>query len=350
MPVQVHSAQGIPFIRQISVGMPKLGKKILKSVFYLYKNRQDAEKGENFGGTGFIVGIESEVQKNSHYLYAVTNWHVALKGNSVIRVNLKDGGVDIFELAPDDWHFIPQKDDIAITSSFPLNSKIHDYTHIPTSLFCTNEKYDELEVGPGDDVFMVGRFINHDGKETNVPAVRFGNISVNPSQIMQPTKYMGDSYIIDLHSRSGFSGSPVFFFRTPANNLDAGSNITISSSILLLLGLHWGQFPEYMPLEEVKDMTAAEQNSFITDGKNVKGLSGMTCVIPAWILLDFLNRPEFKKQREEHDMKIRAEHIKNGPPAEAESASNDLPEISGDQILETMLNTPPETHEEMKDK
>jgi hypothetical protein len=76
------------------------------------------------------------------------------------------------------------------------------------------------QIGPGDDVFMVGRFIDHDGGNKNRPALRFGNISIDPTPIMQDNGVRVPAYCVDLHSRTGFSGSPVFVYRTPGPDLD----------------------------------------------------------------------------------------------------------------------------------
>src|SRR5947209_5313437 len=65
-------------------------------------------------------------------------------------------------------------------------------------------------VNAADDIFMVGRFVDYDGVETDVLSVRFGHISIIDAQIRQSTNYRGRSIIVDMHSRTGYSGSPVF--------------------------------------------------------------------------------------------------------------------------------------------
>ena len=57
------------------------------------------------------------------------------------------------------------------------------------------------------------------GVETNNPAMRFGNISLNPTPIEQPNQSIKDSYCLDMNSRTGFSGSPVFMYRTPGSDV-----------------------------------------------------------------------------------------------------------------------------------
>src|SRR2546425_12270060 len=95
---------------------------------------------------------------------------------------------------------------------------------------------------------MVGRFVDHDGAGTNVPAARFGHISVNPQPIKQPTGATLPSFILDVHARAGYSGSPVFVFRTAASDITTG-NVVVAPPYIRILGLLWGQFPELWEIE-----------------------------------------------------------------------------------------------------
>ena len=61
---------------------------------------------------------------------------------------------------------------------------------------------------------MVGRFVDHDGGPTNLPAARFGNISIGPSKIRSELGKYVDTICLDTNSRTGFSGSPVYVYRT----------------------------------------------------------------------------------------------------------------------------------------
>jgi hypothetical protein len=95
--------------------MPSIPQGFLDCVFYLYRTREDAVAGKNYGGAGFFAGIRSSVNQGLIYIYACTNWHVAVKdGFSVLRVNTRDGGNDFFEFDPSDWHFAPQGGDLAV--------------------------------------------------------------------------------------------------------------------------------------------------------------------------------------------------------------------------------------------
>src|SRR6185312_10181152 len=105
VPCLRRSSRGTPFMRWIPVGMPRIPPKFLDNVFYLYHDESNARQGKDFGGTGFLVGIPSSVPGHQ-YVYAVSNWHVAVRdGASVIRLNTKDGGTDVFDFGPEEWEF-----------------------------------------------------------------------------------------------------------------------------------------------------------------------------------------------------------------------------------------------------
>ncbi len=322
MPIIIHLSDGTKYIRWVDTGMPKINPDILDCVFFLYRTREDAEKNKKYGGTGFFVGVRSETFSHENHVYAVTNWHVVLKdGFSVIKVNTIDGKVYIIETEPSEWEFQPRQDDIAVYSvrHGELDSDIHKVILIPIEYFATDEIILDKKIGVGDDVFMIGRFIDYDGEITNSPAARFGNISIMPVPIKQPTKYKGKSYCLDLHSLTGFSGSPVFVYRTPGTNF-AEKFILISERFYYLLGIHWGQFPEEWEIIMKDKLPKPESHALITEGKYVKGLSGMTCVIPAEKILGVLNLPTFKKQRAEGDQELMNHYIETGFPPQAESA------------------------------
>ena len=280
--------------------MPKLPTEILDSPFYLYSSADDAKKGAPFGGTGFFVGYPTGLTEPKFFTYAITNWHVAVRdGASVIRVNKAGGGVDIFEFDPAEWFFVPGGHDVAIVSGthLPVNAS-HLVRAIDTRLFLTKDDVAEFSIGAGEDIFMLGRFVDHDGGVQNVPAARFGNLSVMPQPIEQPTGAKNlSSFILDVHSRTGYSGSPVFVYRTYGSDLStANLNIEKKSHFMKVLGLHWGQFPEAWEIESGKTLSV-EGASISGDAKYVKGMSGMTLAIPSWDILKYLEMPKFQQER-----------------------------------------------------
>lgn len=322
VPIIMHSSTGYRYNACVDIGMPKIPSKIIDCVFFLYKTEKDAIKGVNSGGTGFLVIVDSEKYPEyfsyHYFVYGVSNHHVINKGYSVMRLNKLDGSTEIIPFSKKDWVSFKkdERDDIAISPRINCNNKIHKVSYVHTSLFATNDKLNEFDMGIGDNVFMIGRFMDHDGGVINLPSSRFGNISVMPTKIPQETGYEeGKSYIIDLHSRPGFSGSPVFVYRTSGGNLEesdikTGKPIPILDNFFFLLGIHWGQFPE-------KWKTDVGPFTGITTG-----MSGMTLVIPAQRILDLLLTPTLRKKRKEGDIEMEKQFSKSGfpPVAELETA------------------------------
>jgi hypothetical protein len=320
VPITIHSSGGTKYIRWVDIGMPKIPERLLKSVFYLYRTVEDANKRKNHGGTGFFVGVPSEQHRGRSYIYGISNWHVVLAGGySVIRTMKDDGTPAIIEFDQIEWEFIPNKGDVAISPK--LNVDDYDVTFIHTDYFAINKVIDEQSIGVGDEIFMIGRFIDHEGAVTNYPSARFGAISIMPTIIKeQKNAKKIESYVIDMHSRTGYSGSPVYIYRTPGNNLDEAfrtGETKLGGSLLCLLGIHWGQFPEYWEIVDNKKMSKSKKEF-------IKGISGMTCVLPAQNILDLLNIDKFKKQRKLGDIELQERFIKYGFPPEPELASIEL--------------------------
>ena len=150
-----------------------------------------------------------------------------------------------------------------------------------------------MNVGLGDDVVMVGRFVDLEIGPLNNPTARFGNISASLVRIPQsgPSPGSRESYCLDMHSRTGYSGSPVFVYRTPGTDLVRHLELgrpELKSAMLALLGVHFGQFTE---LWKIRGQA----------GRVVEGASGMTGVIPAWRIRDLLTLSAVASQREASD-------------------------------------------------
>lgn len=150
------------------------------------------------------------------YLYAkyqfvgVTNLHnVCRDAACVIRANCKVCEPDAIAIEPDQWAFISGGTDLAISPPIRVDPGSHDMSVASIETLLTKEEEASQEIDVADDVFMIGRFIDFDGKETNEPAYRFGHISTKDARVQQSTGYNGRSIVLDMHSRTGFSGSPV---------------------------------------------------------------------------------------------------------------------------------------------
>lgn len=292
------------YLTRTSDSMPKLGEYqyLLDTVFFLYPSVEDAKTGKKAGGTGFFVAVPSEKYPDHfHHLYAVTNWHVALGTAEsapcpVIRVNAKNGAPKIYEFDPAEWHFIGGGPDLAI---LPLSLNANDIKAealIAESFCLTKADITNLQINAGEDAFMLGRFIDYDGIEENCPSMRFGNISMMAVKQMQPTGYSGNSFVVDMHSRTGFSGSPVFIYRTGGSIFAKPQSIVGGGHTLKLLGVLWGQYPEEWELRDGPKALAAMP---LLTGKTIRGMSGMSLVCPAEHILEMLNMPIIKQMREQ---------------------------------------------------
>lgn len=297
VPVVAYSSSGLPYTRWATYGMPKLGEYqyLLDIVFFLYPNEDSARAGEHAGGTGFFVAIPSEsAPAEYHHMYAVTNWHVAVHGgNSVIRVNRREGATEIMPFEPHEWEFIPGDHDIAVLPVRLDQTALKIEAIEAESFFLTEQLIASLEINAAEDVFTLGRFVDHDGIEANKPSMRFGNISMMEAVVKQPNGFIGPSIVVDMHSRTGFSGSPVFVYRTGGSIFSTGTLGV--GHVLKLLGILWGQFPEAW---DIHDKPAPmSQNVAILDGKQVSGWSGMSLVSPASAIWKALHTPKIIASR-----------------------------------------------------
>lgn len=366
-------------IKYLRVGMPRIPQHVIRSVFYLYENVDDAKAGRNPGGTGFFVGWYG---KDVYHLYAVTNWHVAVDDSDidhppcrVIKYTQSDGAAThIMNLSKDDWFFIPGHSDLAVA---PVDySDDHKIVAVPADMFVRDiDSYREIDVG--DDVFMMGLFADHDGGTKVSPAARFGNISVMPdkeSPIEQDNAGRAEAFILDIHSRSGFSGAPAFVYRTFGSDLSFDPEFDVSvridpsgydepsirvepkmHTLFKFLGVHYAQFPEEWEIGK-KRRTESTGPKLISDSEYVEGFSGMTCVVPAWKLIELLNSDDLVELRKQEEARVAAESKKNKPKPERTSGKRgDTQELSGaevvarrDAAVRRALATPPKPLKEMK--
>lgn len=284
--------------------MPKIPQSIVHTIFFIFRDKQAAELGKDPGGTGFIVAVPSERDPNdSLHHYAVSCHHaVCTNGYSCIRLNLKSGGNIVLELGPEEWQFDPACGDIAACRLDIDHSEKLQISAISLNQFLTQEAISKEEIGVGEDVFMIGLFLDatwQTGKTRNNPMARFGNISAmpNPDNLF---RFNGNGdrreyFILDLHSRTGFSGSPVFVFRTP--NADFTKPLEeqpmLGGSVFFFLGIHCAQFPELWEVERGIRRTQAE-SAVLIEGDRIKGLSGLTLAAPAWDIAKLLQCEKFK--------------------------------------------------------
>lgn len=264
-------------------------------------------------GSGVVISLPASNPALPPHIYAVTAYHVAVSGGaSIIRLNTKTGEPVQFksrpiEYEPHEWQFVSGGHDIAaidITDSIEAGDWIRAARGVD---FVTREFIKRVKLGLGEDGFMLGLFASHPGKKYNLPAARFGNVARladDNHPIKQGHCIAHPSHVFDIHSRPGYSGSPVFVYRTPANALtgiDSGGEWTLDTEnnvFLALLGIHSGQFRE-----EIKAETTEARGDEIREGDVLLIPSSMTIVVPAWAIEELLNLPIFGEQRTMRDRK-----------------------------------------------
>jgi hypothetical protein len=249
--------------------MPRLRDSFLNQVLFLYQTRADAESNAPLGGSAFLVG--RKVSHGGFYVpYLVSNRHVVEGHCHHVRINRRDGGACVISTHPEEWFFHPGGYDIAVMCFSGLLDRAI-YSFVAEEDFITKKNIEDYDIGIGDDVFMIGRFVNHQGKENIRQAVRFGSISMMLENIYADSGSPPmESFAVEMRSRTGFSGSPVHVYRTPYNILESQHN----KQFHFLLGVNFG---------------------YVNDEKGEN--TWLNGVVPAWRITETLNIPFFQKRQ-----------------------------------------------------
>jgi len=233
--------------------------------------------------------------------------------------------------------FTSYTDDVAVLPMPPLSPQFVKFRVVPLDWFISELVVQDYEVGAGSDVFMVGRFIKYDGQQQNTPSVRFGNISMMPLEpIQHPDGHMQDSFVLDMRSLPGYSGSPIFVYTyTPIHTAfkweegqkgmwPGRGNVDPRHSpgerFSWLLGIDWGHGREGERNELVRNAREKPliRNDVFRDGDDsrlnwkVRSNTGTTNVVPAWKLYDLLYREDVIMHRKKIDEEI-AEELSDSP-------------------------------------
>ena len=271
--------------------------------------------GMKLAGTVFFVRVNSD-EIGAAFIYVVTARHViagiqkeSSDGKVLLRVNMKAGASQLVETDISQWKFHP--DDVADVAvlQLALPQETVAYRTIPVEMAATEEVIKQEEIGVGDDVFLTGLFVNHVGRERNLPIVRVGNIALMPEERVQ-TKAVGpiDAYLVESRSIGGLSGSPVFVYlgsaRRVGNTMNLGAN-----NRYFWLGLMHGHFD--LDRKDDEDLT---QDAFAQERVNM----GIAIVVPAYKILEVINQPEIVSMREKI---IKEQQQRQLPTADSTSVS-----------------------------
>jgi hypothetical protein len=291
--------------------MPRVIDRATDCAVYLYESVADANNGKRTGGSGFLFGVPMEIRGD--FIYAVSNWHV-VKHAPVVRLNTADGKTDVMPLTVANWYPHPDKEtDLAVTPiNLDLSSKYQAMT-VGYDQLLTREWVREFNVGIGDDLFLVGRFIDHDGVQRNQPTVRFGAIAQMPGNPIQTEVGSQDAFLAEIRSISGFSGSPVFALipRHRDTSLPVWERMATplggigGKERILLIGIDCGHmsYLDQNISEEVRNRKGDIQLRETNLWTNVN--TGMAIVIAAWKLDELLGSGELKAMRDDENERRR---------------------------------------------
>lgn len=279
------------------IQLPRILDEYLNCVVYLYRSRHEAEEAINIGGSAFLLGVPAELlPPPAGFTYVVTNAHVIKEKANILRINTKDGKCVIRETK--NW-LVSEVDDLAICAIPEPDPTIYSVRTIPRVMLVSEDFIHEENIGPGDEIILIGRFINLEGNERNIPSVRFGHISQMP---IEPLEYEGrfqDSFLCEIKSIGGFSGSPVFLAPVFETGRPQGSEFGKNKEAALL-GVDWCHIQNF-------------EHPIDNDGNDIPHIrfpnnTGMMGVVPAWKLDELLNFPrekEMRRKAEEEELRRR---------------------------------------------
>ena len=147
---------------------------------------------------------------------------------------------------------------------------------------------------------MVGRFINHEGRQRNMPAVRFGNIAMMPFEKIRHKEREEESFLVEVRSIGGYSGSPVFVFVPPFSirykPVQPGEPQPTNSALYgpWLLGVNWAYLNDRIRVHDKNGEDLREKY----EGWNTPSNTGMAAVTPVWVLAELLNSKDLKMARD----------------------------------------------------
>lgn len=300
-----HTTEGQPFY--VWTWDVRVDDTIRNCVAYFYHSKEEAEAGAPGGATGFFFFVPSPMsptevggsQRPSHtHVYIATNRHVVANSGraTFVRAN-RAGGLPpaIRPLTRQDWFNHPDGDDLAVCYLGCDPSIATDSHYLSNERFVTKQQLDEAYIGLGDDCLMVGRFTPHPGVKRNLPVVRFGNISMLPEEKveLEPGGHLQEAFLVEMRSRAGFSGSPVFL--VPQLGWTHGPGVPVmtyqGSPRDQTLGVVCGHF------KAPQQITAHATGSDIELEAEIDDHSGMAIVIPAWRIQEILDLPEVAAAR-----------------------------------------------------
>lgn len=267
-------------------------------VFICYRD----EEGVKLAGTGFFFAEPSSVDKDRVYPYVVTARHVieavqerTTEDKVLLRLNTRDGGTEIISSDVSQWRFHPSEAtaDVAVIQWAPDEKKF-DYQTIPASMLITDDIAKQHSIGPGDEVFFPGLFVNHYGKKRNLPIIRIGDIAAMAEEPVSTKDYGDiDAHLVEARSIGGLSGSPVFVHLV----VGRGEQIVLGARpSFYLLGLMHGHY----------DSPLTDKDANVDDSEQAERVNmGIAIVVPSGKIRELIDQVDFLAARMFSDEELR---------------------------------------------
>ena len=245
-------------------------------------------------GTGFFIGLDygdrSSSSAENYRLFLVTNRHVlADRGDLLIRVNTREGAARRVRLPltggeSRGWAVHPdERVDVAvvlINARVLLEAGIELGYFRPTDMaFVSTMK--ELDIGPGEELFVLGFPMGMSGVERNYVIARSGMIARLDDEMLTASR----TFLIDAAVFPGNSGGPVIV--KPNSDSLAGRR-PIDQAYLI------GMVRSYLPYEEIAYSLQTEPPTprmVFTENSGLADVIPMDCVKEAADLLASRRRP-----------------------------------------------------------
>jgi hypothetical protein len=219
-----------------------------------------------------------------------------------MRINTP-GGVEILPVPVKAWVYATDGTDIAVARLGMLNEAWGKRV-IPHQMYANQLEVAHVSwqgggmsgwIGPGDECFFLGRFSTHEGTSQNRPSARFGVLAMTHGETIRDERsgLEQESFLVEARSLSGFSGSPVFAYKSAIMDAESGEVKPLISSRVCFLGIDWCHLSKYEQVLTSDRKTPAEPKQWVLIN------TGMAGVIPAWKLAELLNEPVLLNARTE---------------------------------------------------
>jgi hypothetical protein len=271
--------------------------------------------------TAFFVTLQDDVESNISWPYLVTARHVLEEvgpDEMYIRINKRSQGFEDFPTKRDDW-ITHDTADVAILLLNPNRGAMSlSVSFIALNAFIDvnyQHRTSGITVGVGDEIFFVGLFLQHAGRERNLPIVRFGNISRMPVEPITLRASGGHgtvdviAYLAECRSWGGHSGSPVFWTYPAVRQQwppKEGLNMVEVGQIISFLGLVSAHFEIPKKAEITGDIVGSIETAIN---------AGIAVITPAEAIRQLLMQEDVMEDRKKRRQRIIAQRPAATPDA-----------------------------------